>query len=394
MDRIYIGTFLQSLVAVFFVGFLMSCSFSQSSVTTNWQIVPSPHLPSQQNHLWSVSASAANDGWAVGESFDGSHRKTLIEHWSGKQWSVVVSPNPGSDPTLQGVAAISPGIVWAVGGTSLGHGMTTVLVEQWNGSQWNVVQAPNPGSGGSFLSKVVAIAANNVWAVGTTVDAGVDKPLIEHWDRGEWHVVSNYNPTSIPTLLTGITAISANDIWAVGYAMPSPSSHRAFIEYWNGTIWKIIDTSDLKTVDSQLLSVSAVSANDVWAMGSLENGPTAKPLIEKWDGLRWSASLIPNGLENGFSAIVAISANDVWAAGSTNEANGQPVILVHWDGEQWSSVQAANASLHCQNELSDLTVIPQKTIIWAVGDYVASSCRNKSQLLVQPLFESYTLKRA
>jgi hypothetical protein len=400
------GPFLQGLAAVLFVGllvgsFLMLLSLSHrgihtsSSFTTNWQVVSSPHLPSQQNHLWGVSASAANDVWAVGESFDGSDRKTLIEHWNGQQWKVVANPNLGSDPTLQGVAAISPDNAWVVGETSpaQSNGITTVLIEHWNGIQWSVAQAPNPGSGGSSLSKVVAIAANNVWAVGTTVDAGVEKALIEHWDGRKWRVVSSPSPTSIPALLTGVTAISANDIWTVGYLMPSQSSRRAFIEHWDGKTWSIIDAPDLKTVDSQLFSVSAVSPDDVWAAGTLENRP-AKPLIEHWDGKRWRVSPIPNGLENSFTAVMAITAHDVWAVGSTNETSGQPVIFVHWDGIRWSSVQAATASSQCQNELMDLAVIPQSSRLWAVGDYVASSCSGQSPLLIQPLFEVNTLKRA
>ena len=62
------GTFFQSVAAIFFVSllvgsFLMLFSHFQSGTTTsgftkNWQVVSSPHLPSQENHLWSVSASA------------------------------------------------------------------------------------------------------------------------------------------------------------------------------------------------------------------------------------------------------------------------------------------------------------------------------------------------
>jgi len=400
--RKHFGTFLQSLAAVLLVG-LLGGSFllllrvshrgtdTSSGFAKNWHVVSSSHVSSQENHLWGVSASAANDAWAVGESFDGSHTKTLIEHWNGKRWRVVANPNPGLNPILQGVVAISPENAWAVGETVTAQRTetTSILIEHWNGGQWSVAQAPNPGSKGSYLSKVVAVAANNVWAVGTTVDAHVEKGLIEHWDGRIWRVVSSPSPTSLPAHLTGVTAISANDIWVVGYLVPSQSSRRAFVEHWNGNTWSIIDALGLQTVNSQLFSVSAVSSNDVWAVGSLENSP-AKPLIEHWNGKQWSASPIPPGLENSFSGVIALSASDVWAVGTTNDASGQPVLFAHWDGSGWSTVQVASASSQCQNELMDIAVVPQSRTLWTVGDYVASSCSGPSPLLIQPLFEMYT----
>jgi len=48
--------------------------------------------------LYGISALSASNVWAVGEvnslSRTNPHYRTLIEHWNGKKWSPVPSPNP------------------------------------------------------------------------------------------------------------------------------------------------------------------------------------------------------------------------------------------------------------------------------------------------------------
>jgi hypothetical protein len=90
--------------------------------------------------------------------------------------------------------------------------------------------------------------------------------------------------------------------------------------------------------------VSAVSANDVWAVGYSHNG--AKPLIEHWEGAAWSIVPAPYAIRsdsNGLYAVTAIASNDVWAIGYQNEnnngENGQGLIL-HWNGTAWTQVDS------------------------------------------------------
>ena len=88
----------------------------------------------------------------------------MIEHWNGTSWSVVKSPNVGSDSdgnVLSGVAAVSASNIWAVGSYSKGS-----LIEHWNGTSWSVVKSPNVGSQFNYLSGVAAVSASNIWAVG------------------------------------------------------------------------------------------------------------------------------------------------------------------------------------------------------------------------------------
>src|SRR4029079_2541137 len=100
------------------------------------------------------SAVSANDVWAVGYYISGGVARTLTEHWDGKTWAVVSSPNSTNDDSfLEGVAAISANNVWAVGGYGLSTDARSrrSLIEHWDGVQWSIVPGLNPGAGNNYL---------------------------------------------------------------------------------------------------------------------------------------------------------------------------------------------------------------------------------------------------
>jgi hypothetical protein len=60
-----------------------------------------------------VSAAACT---AVGYDYETpTAQRTLVESWNGTKWSVVPSPNPGSDDILNGVSSASVAACTAVG---------------------------------------------------------------------------------------------------------------------------------------------------------------------------------------------------------------------------------------------------------------------------------------
>src|SRR5215471_4487388 len=87
-------------------------------------------------------------------------------------WQIVNSPNMGSDNnSVSALAAVSSNDVWATGhftipGTQTENG----LIEHWDGSRWNLVPNPNPGTRSHFIKAVSAVSTNDVWDVGYTAD--------------------------------------------------------------------------------------------------------------------------------------------------------------------------------------------------------------------------------
>lgn len=121
--------------------------------------------------------------------------------------------------------------------------------------------------------------ADDVWAVGfygADTSHGVrQRTLVEHWDGSTWTQVPSPNASRKDCLLTGVSAVAADDVWAVGYVAGGESS---FVEHWNGASWSLGESPDPGT-GSILAGVTARSATNAWAVGSYVDG-TVKTLTE------------------------------------------------------------------------------------------------------------------
>jgi hypothetical protein len=177
-------------------------------------VVTSPSPSSTANDLYAVSATSANDVWAVGYQ-NGSSNQPLIEHWNGSAWSVVASPTLAQGAQLTGVKAISASDAWAVGWQKNSAGALLTLALHWNGSAWGIVSTPNLSTAyGSqnVLRGVTALSSSNVWAGGMWENGSTGsqhRTLTLHWNGSSWSVVSSPTPGKSGELL-GITSDAAS----------------------------------------------------------------------------------------------------------------------------------------------------------------------------------------
>jgi hypothetical protein len=181
--------------------------------------------------LESVSGSASDDVWAVGSSMNVpvTTSKTLTMHWDGTAWRIVPSPNVAPEPeagnidnTLTSVAAIAPEDAWAVGSfeekglRQVAPTTSRPLALHWDGTRWAVASLPEVGQG--ELDGVAALGPDDVWAVGRTfANTGGDftvSPLLAHWDGAAWSVMDA--PVEGNAALSAVTAIPGGGLWAVG----------------------------------------------------------------------------------------------------------------------------------------------------------------------------------
>lgn len=350
-----------------------------SPETCGWNIVTSPNSASPINFLSGLTVVTGNDIWAVGGSQAGSRvANPLIEHWNGAAWTIVPAPQPPRTlVSLSDVSHFSATDIWAVGSSRTGNTPSKTFTEHWDGVQWTVVPSPSvpkigPYDADNFLADVVAIAPNDVWAVGgvSTIVAG--ESLILHWDGNSWRIVPNpgANPRFYDANLVGIAAISANDIWAVG--QKTTSEEHNMIQHWDGTRWNLVPSPAFPTNYDFLNSVSAISANDIWAVGSFtipnaEGSPFQNAIVH-WNGTAWSIVNAPQPDDwlNILTSVTAISANDVWAVGEigTNSGYEAPESL-HWDGSTWSVMPTPGGSQ--STALLGVAAV-SSTDVWAVGE--------------------------
>ena len=148
--------------------------------------------------------------------------QTLVEHWNGTKWQAVKSPNPASATNwLRAVAAVSSNNVWAVGQQApRGEMPEQTLIEHWNGKAWSVVPSPNVGAAGGNLIGIAVVNKDNIWAVGVSSTGFTSfswKTLIEHWNGRSWQIDPSPNVGPSGSILYGVACIPHTEkLWAVG----------------------------------------------------------------------------------------------------------------------------------------------------------------------------------
>ncbi|HUS17760.1 MAG TPA: S-layer homology domain-containing protein [Chloroflexia bacterium] len=343
----------------------------------HWDVVDSPNA-SGTSSLYGVAFAAADDGWAAGLYYDGvSVLHPMMQHWDGANWAIV--PLPELDGALlQGVAVIAPDDVWAVGAQD---GYYATLTMHWDGTDWSVVPSPSFGTSYNRLFSVAGTASNDVWAVGQANG----ELLVLHWNGTAWSRTalpagpeepragaaqsppSDSPTTAYGTGLYGVTALAANDVWAVGAV--AWGSAVTVTYHWDGSNWTHVTSPNIDGSQTYLQGVAAVSANNVWAVGYATGG-TAQAVAMHWDGAGWSLnnpqSMNPDTAGRYLYAVAASASGDVWAAGRNNEINSATTLALRWNGSSWTEVPTVSPSI--PSSLFAVTV--QGPIdAWAVGSY-------------------------
>jgi len=256
----------------------------------------------------------------------------------GPSWAIVSSPSPGNAANvIQSVSALSATDAWGAGvyNTLSSDALTlttTPLFLRWNGATWTQFPS-NSSSGNHFIQDVVEISSSDAWAIGPF------GPYGEHWNGSSWSEVTMPTEGSSASLL-GVTAASSADVWAVGsYFDDGLGRNQSLVEHWDGTTWSIVPSPNFGTDDNGLGDVTAITANDVWATGSISNegAQTAKPYFLHWDGSAWSMvrAWKPPGVTNtGLGGIDANSSGAVFTPGvETLPQNG--IFAEHRIGTRW-----------------------------------------------------------
>jgi hypothetical protein len=299
----------------------------------------------------------------------------LPVHAAGQSiFQVVHTPNESFDNALYAVSASSPSDIWAVGESAI----------HYDGTQWTAFPVPMlEGNNTSLLGGVADISPTEAWAVGSVgISVGNPGQVIEHWNGTAWSLFPGptFGSGDVPSL-QAMTAISANDIWAVGSLLTDDERILNFLfEHWDGTAWT---ATNIETNDAFLFGVSADAPNDVWAVGF--NGPendNSRTLVMHYDGTNWMQVPSPS-VGSGASqlnGVAALAPNDVWAVGFSTpvappKSAATLTLIEHWDGTSWTVVPSPSVGpkdVYQSNRLEGITAVSANDI-WAFGSYFAAS---------------------
>jgi hypothetical protein len=179
--------------------------------------------------------------------------------------------------------------------------------------------------------------------------------------------------------LNSVAATSAANVFAAG----TISSQYSFplVEQWDGHRWSQ-DPTPRPGGDggaAYLNGVATTSAKDGWAVGGyLPNLHTTDTLVLRWSGKDWVQvpSPSPGGTSNmSLSVLMGVSAPSATSAWAVGEAGtGQPsaplnTLIEHWNGAKWATAHSPSPSrAGCvQDQLT--AVASSAAATWAVGNY-------------------------
>jgi hypothetical protein len=288
-------------------------------------------------------------------------------------WQVVpVTAAAGS--TASGLSFDGTADGWLVGSIPQQPGYSNLgkapLTERWNGSTWSAVTAPDTKFYDDTLNAVAALSPTNAWAVGQHKRTGFKSPVtpfVLHWNGSSWSEVATPTLAFTRASLSAIAAVSASDIWAVGTTFTGGP----LIEHWNGAAWSVMNGPTV--TGGSLTGVSATGPNDVWAVGSV----SARTLVEHWNGTAWAVVASPNAPAQApgvaasdlLTSVTAVAPNDAWAVGYTIDVQSGSLLPLktlteHWNGSAWSIVASPSTKGH--NVLMGVRALGSGDV-WAVG---------------------------
>jgi hypothetical protein len=226
----------------------------------------------------SVFALSPTDAWLVGA---GAGLHALIEHWDGRRWRIVPQPGAGlTRSVLYSVSGTSARDLWAVGRYFADDGTERTLIEHWDGRGWTQVPSPNvAGDALDALASVSADSTGDAWAVGSRIATlGRDRQvsLVEHWDGHRWSIVPSLDAPAGSTGLVGVLALSPTDVHVVGGSGP---------QHWDGHLWTGQPVTADPAYSASYLGLGTAGGRDLWLAGYLDTssvlagGRVNQPLV-------------------------------------------------------------------------------------------------------------------
>jgi hypothetical protein len=132
--------------------------------------------------------------------------------------------------------------------------------------------------------------------------------------------------------------------------------------------WRVVTTFAVQAKNVRLTSVTAPSARDAWATGSVTGTSTAA-LVVHWNGTSWQQVALPAAARDRLGAgpeyaLQASSASNVWLYSQQGWAR--------WTGRGWQSGKLPVASRGESSQAGQLLVF-SPTDVWLVGSYATGS---------------------
>ena len=203
-------------------------------------------------------------------------------------------------------------------------------------------------------------ATATCFAVGSLItETGTTRPLIERWNGRGWSVVpSPAKPHTIASALVAVSCATRKSCMAVGNSRASTTSPTVpLIEHWNGSRWSVVPSPAPRgSTGTYLNAVSCSSAKVCIAVGNYTSSFTSgSALVARWNGSKWMLMSSPNPGRAAVTQLLGVSctgagpALSCWAVGQyALAASGTPYLTatVRLAHGKWSVVPSPNHGDH------------------------------------------------
>jgi hypothetical protein len=292
---------------------------------------PSDRQP-RSHRLQAVTMAVAALTLAMSTLLAPAGRASAASRWTLQR---VAKPQGFAYGDLVGISCPSRLDCVAVGSFHNAADRELPLVERWDGNAWSVEATPLPAkaTAGTLLD-VACTSAAGCTAVGTYQNSSFTTiPLIEHLDGGSWTIqptprsaaLNDFRPASV-------SCPSASMCVAAGFSESDNQPHAA---RWNGSKWSLMRTRSVGENGGSLYGVSCTSTSACTAVGSRTDPKTdcGVPLVEAWNGRRWSIRPSPapgpcGSSDEALRAVSCLSATACNAVGYDDSMNAGPGIGV------------------------------------------------------------------
>jgi hypothetical protein len=217
--------------------------------------------------------------------------------------------------------------------------------------------------------RIPTVLAASAAAVALAASPAVAAPV--------WTITPGAPTLPADARLNAVSARTAQDAWVVGIFRGSQDDNGGVMlaEHWNGSVWTQTPTPNVQFSDENLLAVSAASASDVWAVGSINpiGAASRNPLTAHFDGATWT--IVPNPATTGGSksildGVVNLGGGNVWAVGRSRTAHA---LIEHLTPNGWTVVPSPDPVLKSGSGFASATLTGISALapndIWAVGTY-------------------------
>jgi Phosphoesterase family len=343
-----------------------------------WSVQRTQLLGTSDNSLGAIAGSSPTDVWALGDFLpDAAHSNqdvtlTFAEHYNGKKWTVVRTPNTGPNFNSFYGATASQGRVWAVGERLNAQYRDRALIEVWNGKTWRIADNPQPGSVRDMFFAASALSPSDVWVVGDQEGAdGLFETLAEHWNGNNWTVVPTPDPGSSGNHLYAIDTVSPDDVWAAGQQLGGQAPDNGLVEHWDGHSWSVVSLPPSVSASVLLDGIAATADGQVWVAGEADS-PTqgGRPLIESYQNGVWQAASLPASAGSIWTNLYGITVvgGTVWAVGTyvDPKTDNNNTLILRGTADVWT-VDAGPDPGSGSNILGGITAIGGH--LWVAGVY-------------------------